>query len=104
MNHGEINPQCKWDNYLNGIATASKPKVQNPKQSYIFKKRTSFFNLKLQIIRLAKGHWSYVSTHHNNYFCSCTYEKKKTYLASSSFDQRLFFCQFVDRKVVRLIN
>ena len=103
MYHGEINPQCKWDNCLNGVATVSKPKVQNPKQSYIFKKRTSFLNLKLQIIRLAKGHWSYMSTHYNNYFVAAPM-KKKTYLASSSFDQRLFFCQFVDRKVVGLIN
>ena len=45
------------------MGIASKPKAQNPTQSSIFKKRTSFMNLKLQIIRLAQGHWSFASTH-----------------------------------------
>ena len=40
-----------------------KTKAQNPKQSNIFKKRTSFLNLKLQIIRLAQGNWSCTPTH-----------------------------------------
>ena len=52
----EVSLQLGW-----GIA--SKPKAQNPKQNSIFKKRTSFLNLKLQIIRLAQGHWSCTSTH-----------------------------------------
>ena len=34
-----------------GWGIASKPKAQNPKQSNIFKIRTSFLNLKLQINR-----------------------------------------------------
>ena len=32
--------------------------TQYPKQSNIFKIITSFVNLKLQIFRLAQGHWS----------------------------------------------
>ena len=40
-----------------------KTKAQNPKQNNIFKIRTSFLNLKLQIIRLAQGHWSCTPTH-----------------------------------------
>ena len=82
------------------MGIASKPKVQNLRQSNIFKKRTSFLNLKLQIIRLPQGHWSYTPTNYNSYFCSCTYEKN---IFSSSFYQRVFFCQFVDRNVVGLM-
>ena len=45
----EVRQQFGW-----GIT--SKPKAKNPKQSNIFKKRTSFLDLKLQINRLAQGH------------------------------------------------
>ena len=46
---------------------------------------TSFFNFKLQIIRLAQRHW-----------------KKHLWknIFSGSFCQRVFFCHFVDRKVL----
>ena len=47
----EVRQQLGW-------GMTSKPKAQNPKQSNNFKKITSFLNLKLQIIRLAQGHWS----------------------------------------------
>ena len=46
--------------YQLGRGIASKLKAQYSKQNNIFKKRTSFFNLKRQIIKLAQGH------------CSCT--------------------------------
>ena len=42
---------------------ASKSKAENPKQSSIFKIRTSFLNLKLQINRLAQGQWSCTPIH-----------------------------------------
>ena len=45
----------------------------------MFKIRTSFMDFKLQIIRLAQGHWSCTPTPQNSYFYSYTYEK--TYLA-----------------------
>ena len=45
------------------MGIASKPKAQNPKQSNTCKTRTSFLNLKLQIIRSAQGHWSCTPTH-----------------------------------------
>ena len=77
-----------------------KTKNTKPKQNNIFKKITSFLNLKLQIIRLPQGHWTCTPTHYNSYFCSCTYEK--TYLAVH-FIKDFFFCQFVDRKVVDLM-
>ena len=38
---------------------ASKPKAQNN----IFKITMSFLNFKLQIIRLAQGHWNSTPTH-----------------------------------------
>ena len=87
----EVRKQLGW-----GIA--SKSKAQNPKQSNIFKIRTSFLNLKLQINRLlAQGHWSCTPTH---YFYSYTYIK--TYLAVH-FTKGCFW-QFVDRKVVGLMQ
>ena len=43
----EVRQQLGWD-------IASKQKAQNPKQSKILKIRTSFLNLKLQIIKLAQ--------------------------------------------------
>ena len=55
-----------------GWGIGSNPKVQNPKKSSNFKKKTSFLNLKLHIIRLAQGHWSYTPT---RCFYSYTYEK-----------------------------
>ena len=76
----------------------SKSKAQNLKQSNIFKIRTSFLNLELQINRLAQGHWSCTPSHYSSYFYCCTYEK--TYLAVH-FIKGCF--QFVDRKVVGLM-
>ena len=79
---------------------ASKLRAQNPKQSNIFFKiRTSFLNLKLQIIRLVQEHWICMQTHSKNYFYKYTYEK--TYLAV--YFTKGCFCQFVDRKVVGLM-
>ena len=46
-----IHNECK---VILGWGITSKPKRQNPKQSDIFKIRTSFLNLKLQIIRLTE--------------------------------------------------
>ena len=57
-------------------------------------------NYKLQIIRLAQGHWSCKLTHQNSYFYSQTFEK--IYLAVN-FTKGCFFCQFVDRKVMGLM-
>ena len=39
---------------------ASKPKAQNSSQSNVFKIRTPVLNLKLQVIRLAQGHYRIV--------------------------------------------
>ena len=91
-NGSEITTQLGW-----GIP--SKPKPQNPKQSNIFKKRTSFLNFKAQILRLARKHWSCTSSHQDSYFYSYTYEK--TYLAVHFIKE--CFCQFVDRKIVDLM-
>ena len=68
----EVRQQLGW-----GIA--SKPKAQNP--GWHFWDGNVFLDFKLQIIRLAKGHWSWTPTHYlpNSYLYSCTYEK--TYLA-----------------------
>ena len=38
-----------------------KTKAQNPKQH--FKRTTTFFNFKLQITRLAQGHWCFTPTY-----------------------------------------
>ena len=46
-----IHNECK---IILGWDITSKRKRQNPKQSDIFKIRTSFLNLKLQIIRLTE--------------------------------------------------
>ena len=66
-------------------------------QSNIFKIRTYFLNIKLQIIRLAQGHWNCTTTHRNSYFYS--YTNEKTFLAVH-FPKG---CQFVDSKVLDLV-
>ena len=88
---------AKCDNNLDEVYV--KTKSRNPKQSNISKTRTSFLNLKLQIIRLTQGYWSCRPTHQNSYFYSYTFEK--TYLAVR-FTKR-YSCQFIDRKVVGLM-
>ena len=76
-----------------------KKPAQTPKQSNIFKIITSLLNLKLQIIRLAQGHWSWTKTHENR--CFIATPMKKTYLAVHF--TKVCFCQFADRKVVGLM-
>ena len=74
-----------------------KTKNTKPKQNNIFKKITSFLNLKLQIIRLPQGHWTCTPTHYNSYFCSCTYEK--TYLAVHFIKEFFFFVNLLTEKL-----
>ena len=50
----EVRQQLGW-------GTTSKPKAQNPKQH--FKDKHLILNFKVQVIRLAQGHWSCTPTH-----------------------------------------
>ena len=52
-----------------------KQNQKDKTQSNIFKIKTYFLNLKLQIIRLAQGHCNCTPTHSNRYFQSNTFEK-----------------------------
>ena len=85
LDHGEFCPQWKRDNL---------------KQSNIFKIRTFFLNLKLQIIRLAQNTLELRANSLKQLFYICICEKQiyQFILPKGSF------CQFVDRKVVDLTS
>ena len=67
-------------------------------------KINSFFNFKLQIIRLVQGYWSCKPTHQNSYFYSYNYEKTNLAVHVTFHSRCVFFVfQFVDRKVMGLV-
>ena len=76
-----------------------KTKSTKSKQSNIFKIRTCFLNLKLQIIRLAQNTGILRRLTKTAIFIAAFMEK--TYLAVHFTKE--CFCQFVDRKVVGVV-
>ena len=61
--------------------------AQNPKQRFQDKNIFFVLNFKLQIIRLAQGHWSCMPIHWNSCFRSYAYEKN---IFGCSFYQTVF--------------
>ena len=71
-------------------------KNKSTKSQAISSIKKSFLNYKLQIIRLAQGHWSCMPTHQNSYCFSHTFVK--TYLAVH-FTKRCFFVNLLAGKL-----
>ena len=78
-----------------------KTKRKSTKSQAKFLRKTSLLNFKLQIIRLAQRNWSSNPTHKISYFYS--YNNEKIYLAVH-FTKGCFFCKFVCRKLMGLVQ